>query len=274
MLIASVVLMLVACVALSAALCFVKKQSPFFVVLKCFFFASLICVGVCCASLRNAFDGYSILLILSALPLFFTLFALKSNSGAENFSAQMNYEEKNASAQFENDPKNYHENTQNFDNFATEKNTQNDVKFSKNGKKPALFAPNLTKILQGTAYAISAFCVAFCALYLGKESPYGFLAGLALGVALTFMHFLIKKKNVLRDPWGFCADFLNFLAVGFLVCAILPALLYSFALDNILFSIACLTYAAHILLETYLPNKFNHLALTAAYLLLFATIVF
>lgn len=261
MLIASVVLMLVACVALSAALCFVKKQSPFFVVLKCFFFTSLICVGVCCASNRNAFNGFSILLILSVLPHFFTLFEMKSNVNFEK-----NPQNKNAEQIGKNE--------QNFDLISAKNEAENDEKNSKKRKKLAFLAPNWTKILKGTAYAVSAFCVAFCALYLGKESPYGFLAGLALGLALAFLHFVIKKQSLLHNPWGFCANFLHFLAVGFLVSAILPALLYSFALDNILFSLGCLTYAAHILLETYLPNKFNHLVLTAAYLLLFATIIF
>ncbi len=256
MLIASVISMLVACVALSVALCFVKKQSPFFVVLKCFFLASLICVGICCASYRNTFNGLSILLFLSVLPLFFTLFELKIENKDSKFS-------------YLQEP----ENKQDFD-FSAENDFENFETNSKNGKKRAIFAPNWTKLMSGMAYAVSAFCVAFCALYFGKETFYVFLAGLFLGLALTFLHFLIKKRSILRDPWGFCADFLNFLAVGFLLSAILPALLYSFALDNILFSVACVSYAAHLLLETYLPNKFNHLALTAAYLLLFATIVF
>lgn len=255
LLVACVISILVACVALSAALCFVKKQSPFYAALKGFFFASLVCLGICCASYRNTFNGCSILLFLSVLPLIFTLFELKPGSA---FSV-----EENDATELEKSE----QETQNFD-------TENGEKTSKKRKKRAIFAPNWTKIMNGMAYAVSAFCVAFCALYFGKESFYVFLVGLAIGLALTFLHFLIKKRGLLSDPWGFCADFLHSLAVGFLLSAILPALLYSFALDNILFSVACFTYAAHLLLETYLPNKFNHLALTAAYLLLFATIVF
>lgn len=265
MLIASVVLMLVACLAISAALCFVKKQNSAFVLLRCAFFASLICVGICCASFRNTFNGYTILLFLSVLPLFFTLF---ENRNVENFSADETLQNANRNADFENAERN--KNQKNFDDFSTENGEKN----AKNGKKNAIFAPNWAKILKGLTYAVSAFCIAFCALYLGKETFYGFLAGLGLGLALTFLHFLIKKRSVLRDPWGFCADFLTFFAVGFLISAILPTLLYSFALDNILFSVACLSYSAHLLLEIYLPNKFNHLALAAAYLLLFATIIF
>ena len=282
--IAYIVLMLVACLALAAALCFVKRQSQFFIVLSCLFYAALICTGVCCASYHNTFNGYSILIFLSVLPLLLTLFKLKGAEQDElSDTSSQNTTLKNAA------PKSASMQNLSSNNFSTQNAvsqnarlaqpaTQSDDKINKlnakTGKKSTIFAANWTAIMRGAAYAISAFCVAFCSLYVGKESPYGLLMGIALGLGLTFLHFILTKQNLLQDPWGFVANSLLFLAVGMLFSSILPALLYSLALDNILFSVGCVAYCVYLLLETYLPSKFNHLALAAAYLLLFATIVF
>ena len=229
--IAALVLILVAVVVAAVLLCFIKRTSAFYLPLALTSIVALVCAGLTSASYKNAFDGYSILLIISVLPLFLTIFEFKTtNKTADNISQE--------------------------------------------GKKLRFGVFNLDKTIKGFAYCVSAFCIAFYALYLGKETPYSFLIGLFLALACTFLDFIITKNSLLTNLFGFFEKFLMFLAASLLVSTILPCLLYSFALQNILFSLACACYASHIILNMYLPNKFNNLSLFASFLLLFASIVF
>lgn len=227
MLLIAVILMFVASASLSVALCFVNEKK-FSTPINLLHFISIVCLGLTAITYSNAFNGYSILLILSVMPLFFTVFDFK----------------------FEIKPNNIDREIQSQKTF------------------------DLGKIIESLAYLLSAFCIAFCSLYLGKESPFGFMAGIALGFALTFLHFIIKKQSMTTNLFDFLQKLFTFIGVGLLLGAIITTLLYSVALTNILFSISCLLYATYIVLNIYIPNKYNHVVMTVALMILFVGLVF
>lgn len=225
--------------------CFVKRDNQYFSLLRGLGLITLICLGLTSASYQNAFDGYSILLIISVLPLFITLFNFSSAEKTEKQSQQ----------------------------FQDDLGTVENYGFNKKQKKHFSLS-KISILLYGAAYLASTACIVFCALYIGVESVFGYLAGLFLGVAATFLEFLIKKQNIKGNVITFFGKMLYFVSIGLLLTAIIQILLYATTLTNILFACAMLAYAVAIAFEAEFPNRYAHLAHYAAMFLLFASIVF
>jgi len=247
MLIASVVCMLVACVALAVGNCFVKQNKIFSYVLKTLMLIALICLSITCATCKNNFSGFVILLIISITPLFLNIYEFKQENNK-------NVEEIEETIETE-----------------TEK-PQKKVKKSRN------LPVNWQKCLTGISYSLSAFCVAFCGLYLGKETAFGFLLGIAIALFLTFLDAIIHKnkkyESFMHGFVDYLQNFIMFIGIGLLLGQIIPVLLYSTQIKNIMFCLGCLAYSTHIFLTIYLKSKFDHLAQIVAFFLLISTILF
>lgn len=235
MLLIPVICLLVACVCMAVAVCLVKNNKLSFL-FKSMGFVFLICLGIVVANYKNLFNGYSILLILSTTPLFLTAFDIKF------------FKEENTD----------------------KKNSQEDE--NKTAEKQKL----LNQLVKGCAYLVSCICIAIAAFYIGKESFWGILAGVAFGLALTFLDFIIKKhykNNFGKALTVFIVRFLQFAGIGLLVGSMLCALLYSFALTNILFAVGALSYCVHIFLDIYLHNRFDYLPYFLGAFLMLSTII-
>ena len=301
MLIAAIVCMAVAVVALGVGLCFSSKNRVLFSLLSTFCLIALVCLGICVAAFKNEFSGFAILLIVSVCPLF-ALVNLPQKNEVQQEDKQENLNENlqehtatdaenlNASSlnKTETLPNEGAENlqaqTHPFDANKIKQNLdidENSTKTEQNLKKNTKFGAFLADfggVVSGAAYLLSALAIAFCGLYIGKESGWVFALGVALGLALTFLDGLVTKawkgkkgKALLAD---YAQSFLLFTSVGLLVGAMLLALLYSLTPAHILFALGCLIYAAHILLQQYIKTTFNHLPLLLAILLLFSTLLF
>ena len=146
---------------------------------------------------------------------------------------------------------------------------------NKNAKNARIFE-NIAVILPNLAYPLAAIALSFCSLYLGKETAFAILAGLALGIFLTFLDFIIKKEKVENTKDYFKKFGLKtpvFLAVGLCLSNIVIVLLYSFALSNIMFALGLLLFAAYLLLKVYFDTKFNHLTYILAMFFMFLAIL-
>lgn len=238
--------MLSACILLAVSICFVKKNKWLSFTLQTLSYIALIGLGVCSATFKNNFWGSSIFAIVSIAPMFLSLIEeLKpaNQKGTPEF------------------PK-------------AEKNTEFKQNSIEKPTKSAITLPNFKNI----AYFLSVILLCFVALYLGKESAFGILAGAALGFALVFLKMALKKSHSEESTSAKVVSFLNeffvFLSIGLLVCQIVPVLLYSFTLPNILFAAGLLVYAAHIALATFVKSRFNHLLYFAAMILILSIILF
>ncbi len=243
MLIAVAVLMLVATIIIGILLCFVKKESPFFLLLKTLYFVAIVCVGLSCSAVQNQYNGFSILAIISILPLFLTLLTSKEEEKQKQESQPLPQQQ--------------------------QAGLNNDETIS---RKLENKKSTLKTLLKSASYIASTFCLTFCSLYLGRENFAIFLVGLFIGVALIFLDFIIKKEEI-SSIWKFLEK-LNFLSVGLLVAALLASVSLQFDLTTSLFALGMLAYSAHILLEIYRPNKFNHLLYGLSMILIFLPLVF
>ena len=243
MLIAVVVLMLVATIIVGISLCFLKKESPFFLLLKTLYFIALICFGFSCCAVQNQFNGFSILAIISILPLFFTLL-IKTPSKDDKQIAPNQQPEQQAGI-------------------------NNDEMLAKKFQNKKA---TLQTFLKSGIYIASAFCLTFCSLYLGRENFAIFFVGLFLGIALIFLDFIIKKEEI-SDVWKFLEKLL-LLSVGLLIASVFASVSLQFDLTTSFFALAMLTYSAHILLEIYRPNKYNHLLYGLSMILIFLPLIF
>ncbi len=251
MIIAATVCMLVACIALAVGLCFAKKNRLLFLLLSNAALVALACLGVCCMALAKNFSLGGIFIVLCIVPLFLKV----------NFPTEEMPQEKPT-----NPANNLPENSQ-----ADAENNSNTSKF---GKKLQKFG----NLAASASYFASTLFLALCGLVYGKESAFGILTGVAIGLMLTFLHLLIKKeyvgKTAKENVSLYLEKFLHFVSIGLLLSSIVVVFLYSTSLSNIFFSLGALAYATHIFLQVYLKNNFNHLAHLAAMLLLFASILF
>lgn len=235
MLLIAVILMSVATLATLVALCISKRGGKVFFALKTLLYICLICLGVSIASYKNNFSGFTLLLILSVVPMFLSLISLN-----------------------ENQP----ENEENYQN--------NQENYIKNAKKSAFFE-KMAQILPKTAFMLSSLCVAISALYIGKETPFGILLGIAFACAMAFLDFIIKKRRF--SFFDFCLKFMLFLGAGLALGAVIPVLLYSFTLPNILFAIGLIVYASYFILENYFSVNYVNIAYTIGMAMIFASIL-
>lgn len=231
-----VICMFVATVALGASLCFVDKSSYFKAAIQIGIYIAIICTILSCMVYANSYGGFSITLIVSVLPMFLTVI------------------------KFPQKQKNDKEITENSNKTA--KNTQ--------------ILENIATILPNLAYPLVAIALSFCALYLGKETPFAILAGIVFGVFLTFLDFIIRKEKFENTKEYFKKFGLKlpiFLAIGLSLSNIVIVLLYSFAIGNIMFALGLLIFAAYLAFSTYFDTKLNHLAYIMAMFFMFSAIL-
>lgn len=242
MLMIAMILMMSASALLAVAICFTKKNKFLNFLLKATFFIALICSAVVCANYKNNFSGYSVLLILSVVPMFLNLFDLKSYLENKQKQSIEESQQINENEQFEEKPP----------------------------KKPSLFLSSNGKILTSIATLMSATAIGFAGLYIGVETVYGFLIGLAFAFAGTFLLLIIKKSFNIFDLAGY---FLQILASGILIGQIITGLMYSFALANILYACGALLFCVYVAISNFLKSNYDHLAYLVAMLMLFVTII-
>ncbi len=247
LLLIAIICLFVACISVAVGICFVKRNKFVYLILHTSLLILLIVLGLLCITHQETFSGYSILLILSILPLFLTLF--------DNYETKFKTEDFSNGQDFENDKE-------------LDENNKNVVTFK--------YFCNLAK---GIGYTLSALALSFCALYLGKETVFGVLLAFAIGLTLTFLSLIIKKnfsfKSIKKFLLKFCEQFSYFFAIGLLFASVMLAFLYSFSIQNILFALGALSYIVHICLEMKFKNsRYNHLIYLFSTLLLFATFFF
>lgn len=230
-----VICMFVATVALGVSLCFVKN-SYFKVALQIGMYIAIICTTISCMAYKNSFGGFSIILIVSVLPMFLTVIKPPQKQQIDEENTEIS---------------------------------------NKNAKNARIFE-NIALILPSLAYPLSAIALSFCSLYLGKETPFAILTGLALGAFLTFLHFIIKQEKFENTKDYFKKFGLNipiFLAIGLCLSNIVIVLLYSFASANVLFALGLLILGAHLILKVYFDTKYNHLTYILAMFFMFLAIL-
>ncbi len=235
-----------ACLILAVALCFVKNHKTAGFLLRTGLLIAVTCFGIVSATYGKIFSGYSILLILSSLPIFLSLFDLKGFLAEKQAkSLEKPFDDANWQEDFEEN--------------------QNEDK-----KQKHLFQNSNGSLINSICLLISAICIGFAGLYIGTETAYGFLIGLAIACASTFL-LMIKKEDVnLFDVLSF---FLVFLAVGICFGQIITVILYAKTITNIIYCIGALLFGCYAILSTYKKTNYNHFAYLLAMITLFVTFI-
>ena len=254
MLMIAMICMLVATIVLAVGSCFFNKNKSLTHLLQTFAFIALLCLGLVAANYKNNFSGYSILLILSITPQFLNLFDLKGYLKAkqEAMTTEKESEEEQPATP-----------------IIEEETTENEEKPAKKEKKQHFLHSNGT-ILQSLSLALSSFCVSFGGLYLGLETFYGFLIGLAVASALTFLVLILKKS---LNPYDLLSYFLTFLAIGLLIGNMIIVILYSFSLINILYCAGALIFCGYIILNNYVKGNYDEIIYFIAMFCLICTLI-
>ncbi len=279
MMIASIVCLFVACLALAVAVCFTSRNKFANLFLSFLSLIALICLCIVCASRQNDFSLYVILLILSITPMFLKVgFSSSERKQIENQKNQPKKSENQENDESEESLEAETIKSQENNKLQTEnlENQQSQEKI--NAFVPVNIFEKYGNLVAGVSLMLSAICIVFCALYLGVESVYGILAGIAIGFALTFLDEIIRKSHKKATTSGqiwaiYLEKFLFFVSAGLLLACVILALMYSLALPNILFSLGALLFAIYVLMEIYLKNRFNHLIYFASMFLMIATIL-
>lgn len=265
MLTAAVICLFVATLILAISSCFVLKNKSLSFLLKVFSIISLTCLAIVCANYKNNFSGYAIFIILACLPQFLTLFDLKGYLEAKKEVLKQADIAKSQPKETTNTD------VVNFDSFDINELTKTE-ETKKKDKKPniRLLESNGT-LLCSIAFLLTSVCFGLSALYIGKETFYGLLLGVALAFAMTFFMLIRKKENNIYDTIGL---FLIFLSIGIILGQAVIVLLYSFELTNILFCLGMLVYGAYIVLSLRLKSRFDNLAYFVAIMLMLVTLLF
>ncbi|MGN1201433.1 MAG: hypothetical protein ACI4R8_04175 [Candidatus Caccovivens sp.] len=250
MLLGAIICMAVACIILSGTLCFVTKHKTLCFLLQTCLYIAIICLGFVCANYENNFSGYSILIILSVIPLFLSLFDLEAylTEKRTNFA-----------------------NKQDFTQNENEEN-ENQAKILDETKKEKknYFLNSNGALLKSISFLLPAICIGFAGLYLGIETIFGFLLGLALAFAGIFLLLIIKKH---LNPYDLLGYFLSFLAIGVCLGQIVTVILYAQTITNILYCVGSFIFCSFVALSTFKNTKYNHLLYILAIFSLFLTII-
>lgn len=240
----SLIIIFVASGLLSVSTIFIKKKGVLYFSLSALSLMAIIICGILSANYQNNFGGFSIILIISFVPLFLSFFELKPKEIVkEEGVAEENIEEKS------------------------------DEKINEKKKKLNLskaFQESEGRIFESIAFTASSFLVAFAGLYLGKETPFGLLMGIPFAIIGLFLTMLRKNHN----PFDLLSNSLNFMSVGFLLGQVLAVVVYSFALPNILYSLSLLVLSGYILATTFTKERRINIILFVTLLLLCITIIF
>lgn len=261
MLMTALICMFVATVLLAISVCFSKKNKTLFFLLQTFSLVALLCLGMVGANYKNNFSGYAVLIILAIIPQFLPLFDLSEYLKAKTVKTNETLENSN------------NENVEDFEST----NTIDDTKTkSKKGKKQKnkvskhYFLNSNGLLLKSISIFMTATCLALAGLYIGMETYFGFLIGVAIAFVSIFLLLIIKKSV---NPYDLLSYFLMFLSVGILIGQVITILMFSFSLINILFSIGAIIYCLYVELSAFVKSNFDHLAFFVGFFCLICTFV-
>lgn len=249
MLMIASICMFVATAILAVGTCFTKKNKLLHFVLQTLSLIALLGTGIVTANVNNDFSGYSILIILSVAPQFLNLFNLKDYIDDKNTPT---------------------EELADFSESTKEESEESEEKEEPKETLKQKFLKSNGLTLTSFSQFASAICIALAALYLGKESLYSFLIGLAVALALTFVTLAIKENLNLFD---LISHFLLFFSIGLMLGQIAAVLIYSFDVTNLIFCGGALFFAGFSALKLYVKSNFDELLYFLAMLCLFATLL-
>lgn len=231
---------------LSSLICllFTNKDNWTFLLVKNLTLISLLCFSIAMTSYKNAFSGFSIFLILSIIPMFL-----------ESLSSELQ-----TTTIYGQNKENLNSNTE-----ISSKNLKNNQNFEKIG----LFLSKL-------AYPLSSLCLAISGLYIGKETPFSFLFGIAFAFAMTFIYFIFFKKKIKLNSKGveFISTFLVFLGSGFALGCVIPVFLYEISLKTIMFNIGIIVYSLFFFFKRFVNKKFDYIFYVLGTVLILSSILF
>ena len=261
MLLVAVICMFVATAILAGCACFCRKNKTLLFLFQTLALASLVCLAIVGANYHNNFAGYSIFIIIAIIPQFLSLFNLKEYLKIKKESLPQTEDNLSETKEIKEEVTD--------EEVINEEETVPQQKDKKRQSKH-LFLNSDGTLLQNSAFLLTSICLAFSALYIGMETFYGFLIGLALACALTLLLLILKK---IKNPFDTLSLFIMFLGIGILFGQMLTALLYATNITNILFCIGCLVLSGYACLENFLKSRFDHLALFLAFFCLVATMI-
>ena len=237
----AMICMLVAVVLLAVGVSLMRKNNGLTFLLKTLTLIAIVILGFIVANYKDDFSGFSILVILSALPMFMTSFDLKQfmeTKSTENSTADAPNAEPSAEA---NLPA---EQSLEAQDYTSEK---------KSKTKKNYLAECKSNLLCGIGIFLSAVCISIATLYIGKETFFGAVIGVLIGGAVVFVLLALKK---IKNPFDILFNLLIFVSIGLMVSNIVLALMYSFSTTNIIFCGGCLLFGVYAGLQTKLNKNY------------------
>ena len=273
MLMGALICMFVAAAILAVSVCFSKKNKTLYFLLQTLSLIALVCLGLVAGNYKNNFSGYTIFLILAIIPQFISLFdlseylktkAIKTEENTETNIEEITEIEKNVT-------ENISEENVSEENFSDAENKKKKVKKKKRKKESKHhFLNSNGLLLKSVAMVMTSICLGLAGVYIGMETFYGFLIGVALACALLFLLLIIKKTI---NPYDVLSYFFMFLAIGIIIGQIATVLLFSFNLTNILFSVGALIYCVYVGLSAFVKSNFDNMAFFVAFFCLISTLI-
>lgn len=246
----SAICLLVATIILAIVSCLSDKNNPLHFLFKVLPFVSLVGLSIICANYRSNFNGYSVLITLSILPLFLSPFDLKNFIETKKSKAQKKVIETN-------------EQFAEIAEFEEENNLKREKKENK-------FLQSNGLILTGVSLLLASICIGISGLYKGIETIYGFCIGISFGLLAMFFTLASKKNTNIFDVLNL---FMLATSSGILLGQIATVLMYSFALGNIIFCLGSFLIAVYGILKASLNNKYIDLLLYLGIIILIATFI-
>lgn len=272
MLMGALICMFVATAILAVSVCFSKKNKTLCFLLQTLSLIALVCLGLVAGNYKNNFSGYTIFLILAIIPQFISLFDLSEYLKTKAIKTEENEESSIAEiTEIENTVESILEDIaveENSTDTKNKKKKEKKKKIKKESKHHFLNSNGL--LLKSVAMVMTSICLGLAGVYIGMETFYGFLIGVALACALLFLLLIIKKTI---NPYDALSYFFMFLAIGIIVGQIVTVLLFSFNLTNILFSVGALIYCVYVGLSAFVKSNFDHLAFFVAFFCLISTLI-
>ncbi len=235
----AMICMLVAVVLLAVGVSLMRKNNGLTFLLKTLTLIAIVILGFIVANYKDDFSGFSILVILSALPMFLASFDLKQILEKEEPSLPSENEAIKETPEQEQ-PSEIQDNT------------------TINKKKKNSLSDCKSNLLCGIGIFLSAVCLSIATLYIGKETFFGAIIGLLIGGAVVFVLLALGK---IKNPFDIIFNLLIFISIGLMVSNIVLSFLYSFSTTNIMFALGCLLFGVYAGLQT----KFTKNYLTPIY---------
>ena len=108
-------------------------------------------------------------------------------------------------------------------------------------------------LLISASILLSSLALSVCGAYIGFETLFVYLIGIAIGFAIAFLVLTIKKQ---LNTFDFLSYLVCFIGVGVLIGQIISTLMFSFALSYLLFSIGLLLIATYATLKMFINSRF------------------